>query len=69
MLHGLKIFHHLGDSDSSPVSTVDHPAERHALHAWSWHVWEERRLKRRDECLRGLAELEAELLHEVEREG
>jgi hypothetical protein len=77
MLNGFKPFHHR--DHATPGATVRdespsrrNPAdtgEQHVPHPWSRHTWEERRSRKRDESLRDLAELEAELLHEVEREG
>ena len=73
MLSGFKVFHHRNDSGPAPTSPDDaawgpnHGDER-SSRTWSRHPLEERRSKKRDECLRGLVELEEELVHEVERD-
>jgi hypothetical protein len=74
MLSGFKVFHHR--SNPGPVPAVqDEPqavhdttghGNQHPPHVWSKQHLDERRSRKRDECLRGLVELEAELRHEVE---
>ena len=76
MFHGLRVFHHR--SGSGPDHTaVDSPTSasgatddelQHRSHVWTRHSLEERRSKKRDESFRGLMELEAELVYDVERE-
>jgi hypothetical protein len=76
MFNGLRVFHQR--SGESPTHTAaDDPTSsqgasgeglHHVPHVWSRHPLEERRSKKRNECFRGLIELEAELEHEVERQ-
>ena len=75
MFNGLRVFHHR--SNPNPESPVDDPTTGqaaggngvlHPLLGWPKHPLEERRTRKRDECFRGLVELEGELQHEVERE-
>jgi hypothetical protein len=73
MLSGFKVFHHRSDPGPAPKSREDATREpnhgdEHSSRNWSRHPLEERRSKRRDECFRGLVELEEELVHEVERD-
>jgi hypothetical protein len=76
MLNGFKAFHHRGNpepaltvrGDSHSRQVQPSHGDQHPSHAWSRHILEVRRLQKRDECFRGLVELEAELLHEVERD-
>jgi hypothetical protein len=76
MFNGLRVFHHRSGVDPAhtavddPTSALGAPGEvfHHVPHVWSRHPLEERRIKKRDECFRGLMELEAELVHEVERQ-
>lgn len=75
-MNGFKGFHQRGHPGPAPTVQCDAPTgpdqagqgDQHSTHAWSRHTLEERRLKKRDEYFRSLVELEAELLHEVERD-
>jgi hypothetical protein len=75
MFNGLRVFPHRAIvnaespvDDSAAGQSVPDYGIHHPSHGWPRHPLEERRSKKRDECFRGLVELEAELLHEVERE-
>ena len=77
MFNGLRVFHHrsvigpksTGADDPTSTEAVPGDGIHHLPLGWTRHPLEERRSKKRDECFRGLMELEAEFVHEVEREG
>lgn len=74
-LTGLKIFHlgHGGDASGVAgsrfrVTNLSSGSGVPGTHIWPLHRLEARRIRRRDECFRGLIDLEAQLQHEVERD-
>lgn len=72
MLLSLKVFNHRPSDESEHTDAPAKPGNSGGAPilplGFTLHPLAERRMKKRDECFRGLVELEAELLREVERE-